>query len=233
MPTRKPCIIGHRGARGLAPENTLEGFEIAIQSGVDMIETDVRLTADGQLVLVHDEHLTTADKRLLRVMDTTLEELKLHHSALVTLDEAINFVNRRVRLMVEVKPGVPAEPVAGVIEHYLQHGWQTGDFMFNSSHYKILRALMDVLPDIERVIQGNWSGVRVQYLARKLRTPYILLDQRYLWWGYVYMVSKRFRLITYTYPWFQAEPYNHLKAKRWVKYGLWGLVTDYPDRFTT
>ena len=49
-----PIIIGHRGARGLYPENTIEGFKLAIKNGVTMIEFDVVITADSQVVVSHD-----------------------------------------------------------------------------------------------------------------------------------------------------------------------------------
>lgn len=50
-------VHGHRGARGLAPENTLPAFERAIQLGVDVLEMDVGVTADGQVVVTHDPRL--------------------------------------------------------------------------------------------------------------------------------------------------------------------------------
>jgi len=50
-------VIGHRGAAALAPENTWAGFDRALALGVDAIETDVRATNDGELVLFHDERL--------------------------------------------------------------------------------------------------------------------------------------------------------------------------------
>ncbi len=54
----RPCvIIGHRGARGLFPENTLEGFAAALALGVDVVELDVALTADGVVVVTHDPAL--------------------------------------------------------------------------------------------------------------------------------------------------------------------------------
>lgn len=57
--TERPAveIEGHRGARGLAPENTLEGFRTALAVGVDVLELDVGLTGDGVLVVHHDTHL--------------------------------------------------------------------------------------------------------------------------------------------------------------------------------
>jgi len=50
-------VIGHRGAAALAPENTWESFDVALAMGVDAIETDIRATSDGELVLLHDERL--------------------------------------------------------------------------------------------------------------------------------------------------------------------------------
>src|SRR4051794_30752913 len=47
-------LIGHRGARGLAPENTLPGFMLAMRLGVSAVETDAVVTRDHQVVLAHD-----------------------------------------------------------------------------------------------------------------------------------------------------------------------------------
>ena len=59
MTRKKPIEVqGHRGARGLKPENTLPSFEVALDAGVSAIETDVRLTADGVPILFHDDLLT-------------------------------------------------------------------------------------------------------------------------------------------------------------------------------
>jgi glycerophosphoryl diester phosphodiesterase len=55
---KRPCaIIGHRGARGLFPENTLEGFAATLALGIDTLELDVALTADGVVVVTHDPAL--------------------------------------------------------------------------------------------------------------------------------------------------------------------------------
>lgn len=52
-----PRVIAHRGASSIAPENTLLAFRLAAEAGADMIETDVHLTRDGALVLIHDDDL--------------------------------------------------------------------------------------------------------------------------------------------------------------------------------
>src|SRR3989337_1808807 len=52
-----PLVIAHRGANAYAPENTLAGFRLAGDQGADAIEFDVRATADGHLVVIHDPSL--------------------------------------------------------------------------------------------------------------------------------------------------------------------------------
>lgn len=61
-------IIGHRGAAAVAPENTWASFDRALSLGVDAIETDIRATSDGELILIHDKHLdrTTNGRGLVK-----------------------------------------------------------------------------------------------------------------------------------------------------------------------
>src|SRR6266436_1601144 len=68
-------VQGHRGARGLLPENTLPSFEIALDVGVTSIETDVHLSKDDVAVLFHDAHI--GKDTLVRSL--TLEQLRAHH----------------------------------------------------------------------------------------------------------------------------------------------------------
>ncbi|KAK1548538.1 hypothetical protein Q3G72_031299 [Acer saccharum] len=55
---RRPLLFAHRGASRLAPENTLEAFDLAVRLGVDVLEMDVHMTRDGQIVVVHDAELS-------------------------------------------------------------------------------------------------------------------------------------------------------------------------------
>ena len=73
-----PLLIGHRGSKTLAPENTLPAFRNAIELGGDGVEIDVRLTKDLQLVAFHDDELsrTTNDRTGRDLNKLTLEELK-------------------------------------------------------------------------------------------------------------------------------------------------------------
>ena len=76
MRTHPPRIIGHRGAAGLAPENTVSGIRAAAAHGVSWVELDVRLTRDGRAVLLHDETLERTTDGRGRVARTPLSALR-------------------------------------------------------------------------------------------------------------------------------------------------------------
>ena len=61
-PSSRP-IIAHSGASGAAPENTLPAFDLAVRQGADAIELDIRLTAEGVPVVLHDATLDRTDRR--------------------------------------------------------------------------------------------------------------------------------------------------------------------------
>ena len=72
-------IFGHRGASGYAPENTIEAFRLAAETGADGVELDVQLTRDGELVVAHDETIDRVSNGNGRIADMTLKELKKLH----------------------------------------------------------------------------------------------------------------------------------------------------------
>jgi len=72
----RPLVIAHRGGAGLWPENTLYAFERAAELGADVIETDVRATKDGELVVIHDESVARTTNGSGSVGALTLAELK-------------------------------------------------------------------------------------------------------------------------------------------------------------
>ena len=69
-------VAAHRGWSDRYPENTMEAFRAAAELGVDQIETDVRLSKDGELVLIHDETLERVTDGCGKVIDHTLSELE-------------------------------------------------------------------------------------------------------------------------------------------------------------
>lgn len=71
-----PLVVAHRGASADHPENTLAAFEAAARAGADVIEFDLRLTADGVPVVLHDEDLSRTTEGRGLVRETTLAQVK-------------------------------------------------------------------------------------------------------------------------------------------------------------
>lgn len=73
---RTTKVWAHRGASGYRPENTLEAFELAIRQGADGIEMDVHTSADGELIVMHDENVDRVTDGTGLIKDMTLAQLK-------------------------------------------------------------------------------------------------------------------------------------------------------------
>ncbi len=136
-------IIGHRGASGTAPENTLASFEKAIQTGVKMIELDVHLCATGELVVIHDEKVNRTTSGRGFVAEKTLAELKQLDAGqgekIPTLREVLNLVNRRAKINIELKGPDVAASTAGLLNEYKKnHSWKTDDFCISSFDHQQL-----------------------------------------------------------------------------------------------
>ncbi|MDA8242113.1 MAG: glycerophosphodiester phosphodiesterase [Nitrospiraceae bacterium] len=109
--------IGHRGAKAHETENTRESFGKAIEMGVNGIELDVRSSADGGLVVIHDDNLKRVYGKKRRVREATLRELKdLTGNRIMTLGEALRFVKGKIeKVLVELKEAGYEKKVLGVI----------------------------------------------------------------------------------------------------------------------
>ena len=121
---RKMLIAGHRGNPTDYAENTMPSFQSAVDLGVDMIETDIHMTKDGRLVLIHDPSLdrTTDGHGLVR--DKTLSEIRRCNAAakeggtarIPTLDEFLDeFERYPLRLLLAVL----------FLEHDIVYTWDT------------------------------------------------------------------------------------------------------------
>jgi len=102
--------IGHRGASGHAPDNTLTGLRTAAKLGADACEIDIQRTADGRCAVIHDAFLRSPDGRVLPVQRSTLDELRRVPLAggerVPTLEEMLELAgDLRLGLYIEVKDG--------------------------------------------------------------------------------------------------------------------------------
>ena len=115
--TDSPLVIAHRGFSDDAPENTLAAFHKAIEEGAEMIELDVRLSADNQFVVIHDKRLDRTTERRGLVKNFTADELtrldngswfshKFSRERIPLLQDVFPLVQHGPILNIEIKPDV-------------------------------------------------------------------------------------------------------------------------------
>ena len=218
-------IIGHRGARGLAPENTIAALQKGLQHHVDMLEFDLRVTKDGQVVLHHDAILRDPAGKRFKIADEQYSLLQEHKPDLPTFEEVLKTIGHPVPLYIEVKRDVSVKPIAKIIKAHVAKGWEMKHFLLGSKSQKTLLELQAALPEIEKIVIEPWSGVRAHRRAKQIHATRIAMNQLWLWWGFIrgFKNSDK-QLYAYTL----NDP---KKARRWAKCGLAGAITDYPDRF--
>jgi glycerophosphoryl diester phosphodiesterase len=100
-------VVAHRGASVEQPENTIEAFEAAIDAGADAVEFDVRMTADGHAVVMHDPDVSRTTDGAGLVCEMTLEEIR--KLGVPTVEEALACLSGRAAADIEIK-NLPGEP---------------------------------------------------------------------------------------------------------------------------
>ena len=116
MPLKIPKVIGHRGAKAYAPENTLPSIETAADLGVEWVELDVKLTKDNVPIIFHDEGLDRTTSGTGLVAQTNYEDLRdldagswfgdsFSSVRIPTLEEAVDILlKHNLGLNLEIKP---------------------------------------------------------------------------------------------------------------------------------
>ena len=116
---RRVLRIGHRGAAGHGPENTLAAIQKGIALGVDFVEIDLRRTADGVLVVLHDETVNRTTNGKGRVDHLSLQEVKKFNAGnsehIPTLKEVLKVAAGEAGLMLELKVKGMAQQTVEVV----------------------------------------------------------------------------------------------------------------------
>lgn len=226
----RPVIIGHRGASGHAPENTLASFAKAIEFGVDAVELDVYLCKSGELVVIHDATLDRTTNGKGAVEDKTLEEIKLYTceggEKIPTLIEVFDLVQRRCIVNVELKGALTASPVADLIEKYVKEkGWSYEDFFVSSFDHHELFAFHKLIPEIKT--GALLEGIPFHYaaFAEDIGATHAVLYYETVNKAFVEDAHRRGLLVF-------AYTVNDPLSMAFVQsIGVDGIITNYPDRF--
>lgn len=157
---QNPTVMAHRGLSADAPENTLYAFSDAISVGADFIELDVQQTRDGVLVVMHDSNLkrtTGVNKNIWDVDYADIQNLDAGswfdpayaNARIPTLEETLQFVDKRAKLNIEIKPtkhgsDTLEQDVAELITQYQY----TDACYVTSFSYGSLKKVKEVNPEI-------------------------------------------------------------------------------------
>ena len=146
---RDILVMGHRGSPRAAPENTLKSYEIAMKSGVDMIELDVRGTSDGHVVCFHDLDVSSTTNGVGKVEELTLEEIRSLDAGegqkVPLLSEAFDLVEGKIGINIDLKSiGIEALIVDLVVEREMIDSVIISSFFFLS-----IGIVKEINPDVQ------------------------------------------------------------------------------------
>ena len=158
----RPILIAHRGDKAHAPENTLAAFSLAAEKKADAIEFDVKLSADGQVIVLHDQMVdrtTNGTGNVSSLPLTALQELdagawfsgQFRGEKIPTLDEVFETVGKRLLMNVELTNYASPndELVPKVVDLIRKHALQER-VLFSSFFQRNLRKARLLLPEVPR-----------------------------------------------------------------------------------
>jgi glycerophosphoryl diester phosphodiesterase len=163
-------VIGHGGAGDFFPGNSRPSIEQALKIGVDRIEFDVQRAADGEIVLVHDEHVRLPDGRRVAVRAATTAQLREALSGLLTFSEAVALIGTSAALLIDVKaPGYEA----GLIAEMRRLGIDNSAAV-SCTYVSVLRAVARAFPAIRLGLSTGHISTGVPTKLAKVATSALL-----------------------------------------------------------
>lgn len=221
--------IGHRGASGYEPENTLISFKKAIDMHVDGIELDVHLSTDNQLIVIHDETIdrTTNGKGFVNTLSLPeLKRFKINHKHTIpTLTEVLDLVNQKCYVNIELKSYEAADKVVDLIEKYInEKNWKYNQFLVSSFDWNALRQVTFLNSQIPIGVLTetdlNLALAFAKFIQAKSIHPYFHLLTKE---NTAQLQEKGFQV----FPWTVNEIEDIKKIKT---YNVDGIISDFPDR---
>lgn len=221
--------IGHRGAKGHEPENTIIGFQKAIDLHVDRIELDVHLSSDNELMVIHDETIDRTTDGQGLVTSFSLPELKrfkidkIHN--IPTLTEVLNLIDQKCDINIELKSFESADYVVALIEKYVnEKNWGYNQFVVSSFDWNALQQVAFLNADIPIGVLTETDLDLALAFAKFIRAKSIH--------PYFHLLTKE-NTAQLQQKGFQVFPWtiNEIEEIKRIKtYQVDGIISDFPDR---
>lgn len=221
--------IAHRGAKGYEPENTLQAFQKALDLKADGIELDVHLSADGHLMVIHDETIdkTTNGKGFVNTLSLT--ELKsftiADNHTIPTLQDVFDLVDKKCLINIELKSSDSYKKVVALIETYVAtKKWKYNHFIVSSFDWNSLQNVKQLNDQIPIGILTETDLELALAFAENIKAtaihPYyhLLNDEN------TTAIREKGFLV---FPWTVNEAEDIQKIK---KLNVNGIITDFPDK---
>ena len=234
-----PHVIGHRGAAGHAPENTLVSLRLARDLDAQWVEIDVKLAADGTPVLLHDDLLdrtTNGYGAVAAIKCDALQRLDAGgwfsegytNERVPTFEQAIACVlDCGLGLNVEIKPSPGEdEATARIVLDTLMRSWPAigRKLIVSSFSSKALAVCRDYAPDVPRGFLCHEVPADWRDRMRQLRCATLHPDQEFLTRSIVReLKSESVPVLVYTVN-------SMAQANDLFTWGVDGIISDYPDR---
>ena len=161
-------VAAHRGWRSRYPENTMEAFRAAVELGVDQIETDVRITKDGELVLIHDDTVDRTTNGSGKVCEMTFAEL-------CSLDAGVKknecYAGTKIPKLIELMELVKDHPTMTLDLELKEYPTEGREEIAYEVCDRVL-AIVDSYGFTDRVVINSFSGKLNEYVYRKYGKKY-------------------------------------------------------------
>lgn len=221
--------IGHRGAEGYAPENTLVSFEKALELNADGVEFDVHVCKSGELIVIHDFTVDRTTNGTGAIADLTLKEIKaLRINDVIeipTLDEVLLLFDKKHFINIELKGSHTAKLVCDCIDENVRNGrFDYSNFIVSSFQYEELATVAKYNSKIPLGILTQASVEQAlewaeEYSAVAIHPHFSLLTTENVALAH----QKDYQIYTWTV--------NELEDIARVKeLGVNGIITDFSDR---
>jgi glycerophosphoryl diester phosphodiesterase len=221
--------IGHRGAAGYEPENTLKSFQKALELNADGIELDVHLSADGHIVVIHDETIdrTTNGKGFVNTL--SLSELKSFlidgKLEIPTLIEVFDLIDKKCLINVELKGVGTASKVVALIEEYISDkNWNYENFIISSFEWNMLEEVHNLNPQIAIGVLTEEDLDKALAFAEGIKASAINPDYQLLTLENTKKIQEKgFQVFPWTVN--TAEDIQKIKS-----YNVDGIISDFSDK---
>lgn len=238
-------VTGHRGAGGLAPENTLSAIDSGLSYGVDRIEVDVRQTRDGVIVCMHDDKIDRTTNGKGYVNEYTFKELSsfdagswfsadFKNERVPGLEQVLQKTINKAVLLIEIKDGNERYPnieekVISIINKYKANSWAIVH-SFNDSvlfrmhkldtEIKLHKLLVADFPFLYLLYDGKLRIIKPEnyFFVDEFSVSMPFATKKFI--DKVHKLNKKVNVWTVN---------DKIKINRLINLGVDGIITDYPN----